>query len=294
MVELGELITAMVTPFDGQFQMDLGSAHKLMDHLIRNGSDGILLSGTTGESPTLSDQEKVDLFKFAVENFKGKAKIIAGTGSNDTAHSIEISKEAERLGVDALLLVVPYYNKPSQKGLYRHFEAIASSVKTPVILYNVPSRTSCNLDAETCIQLSKIDNIIGVKEASGDISQASAIARDAEDGFLIYSGNDCDTLPLLSVGGYGVISVASHIAGKEIKKMISYFKQGDNRGAAEIHSRLMDLFKGIFIATNPVPVKKALNLMNMGVGPVRLPLYEMEEAKLNKFKQILKKYNAIS
>jgi len=293
MHELGELITAMVTPFDEELKLDLGSAHKLMDYLITNGSDGILLSGTTGESPTLSDKEKLRLFDYAVKQFKHKANIIAGTGSNDTAHSIEISREAERLGVDALLLVCPYYNKPSQEGLYKHFEAVASSVKIPVILYNVPSRTSSNLDAKTCVQLSKIDNIIGVKEASGDISQVSEIARDADDGFLIYSGNDCDTLPILSVGGYGVISVASHILGKDIKRMIGCFKDGDTRQAAEIHNRLMDLFKGIFIATNPIPVKKALNLMDIYVGPVRLPLCEMEEEKLDKLKKILKKYDVI-
>ncbi len=290
---LGELITAMVTPFNKESQLDLGSTRKLMEHLIDNGSDGILLSGTTGESPTLTDKEKLGLFDYAVKNFKNKTKIIAGTGSNDTGHSIEISQEAERIGVDALLLVVPYYNKPSQEGLYKHFKAIACSVKIPIILYNVPSRTSCNLEPQTCIKLSEIDNIAGVKEASGDINQSALIARDTADDFLIFSGNDADTLPILSVGGYGVISVASHIAGREIKEMIHLFKQGEVSKASQIHNQLIDLFQGIFMDTNPVPVKKALNLMNIEVGEVRMPLCGMGKEKLSKLKKILKRYNAI-
>ncbi len=293
MHELGELITAMVTPFNEGSQLDLESAHKIMDHLIGHGSDGILLSGTTGESPTLTYKEKLSLFSYAVKKFKNKTKIIAGTGTNDTSASIEMSKEAERIGVDALLLVVPYYNKPPQQGLYKHFEAIASSVKTPIILYNVPSRTSCNLDAQTCVRLSEIENIVGVKEASGDISQASSIARDTGDDFLIYSGNDCDTLPILSIGGYGVISVASHIIGNDIKKMINVFKQGDTVEASKIHNHLMELFEAIFISTNPIPLKKALNLMGLKVGDVRLPLMDMEEEKLEKFKKILTRYNIL-
>ncbi|GAG70975.1 unnamed protein product, partial [marine sediment metagenome] len=236
MINMGEVITAMVTPFDKNYSLDLNSCSRLLNYLIDGEeSDGILLSGSTGESPTLDDDEKIKLFKFAKDNFGDRVKIIAGTGSNDTRHSIELSKEAESIGVDCLLLVVPYYNKPSQWGLFKHFEAIASEVKTPIIIYNVPSRTSSNISSKTCVELSKIDNICGIKEASGDMRQISEIIRDTDDDFLVYSGNDGDTLPILSLGGYGVISVASHIIGKEIKEMIASFKRGDFREAAKMH-----------------------------------------------------------
>jgi 4-hydroxy-tetrahydrodipicolinate synthase len=294
MVNMGEVITAMVTPFDKNYNLDLESCCRLIDFLIKNGSDGILLSGTTGESPTLSDEEKIELFGFAKKNFGDKTKIIAGTGSNDTKHSIELSKEAEKIGVDALLLVTPYYNKPSQMGLYKHFEAISSEVKIPIILYNVPSRTSRNIDSRTCIELSKIDNICGVKEASSDMKQIAEIIRDTDEDFLVYSGNDGDTLPILSLGGYGVISVASHIIGNEIRKMISCFKNGGISEASRLHRCFLDIFYGIFITTNPVPIKEALNLKGMRVGPTRPPLYQMEEGDLQRFKNILKKHKIIN
>ena len=294
MVNIGEAITAMVTPFDKNYNLDLESCSRLIDFLVKNGSDGILLSGTTGESPTLSDEEKIELFGFAKKNFGDKTKIIAGTGSNDTKHSIELSKEAEKIGVDALLLVTPYYNKPTQMGLYKHFEAISSEVKIPIILYNVPSRTSSNIDSRTCVELSKIDNICGVKEASSDMKQIAEIIRDTDEDFLVYSGNDGDTLPILSLGGYGVISVASQIIGNEIRKMISCFKNGDIGEASRLHRYLLDIFYGIFITTNPIPIKEALNLKGMCVGPTRPPLYQMEEGDLQKFKNILKKHKIIN
>lgn len=293
MIDIGEVITAMVTPFDEGYNLDLEACAKLIDYLIESGSDGILLSGTTGESPTLSDEEKCKLFKFAKNRVGGKVKIIAGTGSNDTKHSVELSKEAEKIGVDYLLLVAPYYNKPTQWGLYKHFEAIASEVKIPIILYNVPSRTSCNISSKTCIELSKIDNICGVKEASGNLKQIAEIIRDSGEDFLVFSGNDGDTLPILSLGGYGVISVASHIIGKEIKKMISYFKQGKTVEASKLHCYLADIFYGIFITTNPIPIKEALNLKGIRVGPPRPPLFPMEEKDLQIFKNILLKYKII-
>ena len=294
MIDIGEVVTAMVTPFDKNYNLDLEACYRLIDYLIKNGSDGILLSGTTGESPTLSDKEKIKLFEFVKKNFGSKVKIMAGTGSNDTKHSIELSKEAEKIGVDSLLLVTPYYNKPTQTGLYKHFEAIASEVKIPIIVYNVPSRTSCNISSKTCIELSKIDNICGVKEASSDMKQIAEIIRDSEDDFLMYSGNDGDTLPILSLGGYGVISVASHIIGKEIKKMISYFKKGDVREASKLHKYLLDIFYGIFITTNPIPIKEALNLKGIEVGPARPPLSQMEEGDLRRFKNILMHYKIIN
>lgn len=294
MIDIGEIITAMVTPFDKKYNLDLDSCGKLLNYLIdEQSSDGILLSGSTGESSTLDDDEKIKLFKFVKDNFGDKVKIIAGTGSNDTRHSIELSKEAEKIGVDCLLLVAPYYNKPSQRGLFKHFEAIASEVKTPIILYNVPSRTSSNISSKTCVELSKIDNICGIKEAGSDIRQISEIIRDTGEDFLVYSGNDGDTLPILSLGGYGVISVASHIIGNEIKEMITSFKRGDFRKAAKLHRDLVDIFYGIFITTNPVPIKEALNLKGINVGSCRLPLCPMEDKELIAFKEILKRHKII-
>ncbi len=292
-MSFGELITAMVTPFDKRNKVDLEQAAQLIGHLINNESDGILLAGTTGESATLTDREKIELFTLGVKEFKSKTKIIAGTGTNDTSHSVELSMEAQKVGVDCLLCVTPYYNKPSQSGLYRHFEAIASSVKIPVILYNVPSRTSCNISSRTVIELSKIENIIGIKEASSDFKQIAEIIGGTDEDFLVYSGNDGDTLPMLSLGAHGVISVASHLVGKDIKKMLYLFKNGQTGEAAKLHNWLLDIFYGIFISTNPVPTKTALNLMGMGAGGVRLPLCEMAQEDLILFKKILGKYKLV-
>ena len=293
MFDMGEVITAMVTPFNKNYDMDFELCSKLMEHLSNEGSDGIVLSGSTGECSTLDDEEKIELFRFAKDNFGHKFKIIAGTGSNDTRHSIELSKEAEKIGVDCLLLVTPYYNRPSQRGIFKHFEAIAAEVKIPIILYNVPSRTVSNISSKTCVELSKIDNICAVKEASGDVRQISEIIRDSDPEFLVYSGNDGDTLTILSLGGHGIISVASHIVCREIKEMISSFKKGDFSRAAKIHLELLDIFHGIFIASNPVPIKEALNLKGINVGPCRLPLCSMEEGELEIFKEILKKHKII-
>lgn len=293
MIDLGELITAMVTPFDRKNKINFDSCRKLMDHIIDQGSDGILLSGSTGECATLSDEEKIELFKFAKINYGNRIKIVAGASSNDTAHSLELSKEAEKIGVDCILLTVPYYNKPSQLGIFKHFERIAGELKTPVILYNVPSRTCSNMESNTCVELSKIDNICGVKEASSNMKQIAEIIRDTDDDFVIYSGNDGDTLPILSMGGYGVISVASHIIGRQIKEMIGSFKKGDFIRAAKIHRDFMDIFYGIFLSTNPIPIKKALDLMGLGAGPCRLPLCPMEDDKLVYFKEVLKRHKLI-
>jgi 4-hydroxy-tetrahydrodipicolinate synthase len=290
-MNFGELITAMVTPFDKGGKIDFSAAEKLISHLLENGSDSVLLAGTTGESPTLTDAEKIELFKFGVDKFGSRTKIIAGTGSYSTEHSIRLSQSACKAGVDCLLLVAPYYNKPSQTGLYEHFAAIANSVDLPIILYNVPSRTSCNISAQTCIKLSKIKNIVGVKEAGSDFKQIAEIIRDTPEDFFIYSGNDGDTLPMLSLGAHGVISVASHLVGDFIKNMIKSFKQGSIAESARLHNWLLDIFYGIFIATNPVPIKAALNFAGINVGGTRLPLTGMEQNELEVLKKILKKYN---
>jgi 4-hydroxy-tetrahydrodipicolinate synthase len=290
-MDFGEVITAMVTPFDDDGKLDLVAAGKLINHLIENGSDSIVLSGTTGESPTLTDEEKISLFDYAVKNFSSKIKIIAGTGSNDTRHSIELTKEARNVGVDGILLVTPYYNKPGYSGLYKHFEAIASETDIPIIMYNVPSRTSCNMGAGLCLELAKIANITGVKEASSDFKQISEITSKAPRDFLVYSGNDGDTLPMLSLGAHGIISVASHLVGKDIKKMISLFKSGNVVEAAKLHHWLHDIFYGLFITTNPVPLKEALNLIGIKVGKPRLPLTCMSDSELEVFRGVIGKYN---
>ena len=287
--DFGRLITAMVTPFNEDLEVNYDRAGTLATYLADNGSDSIVVAGTTGESPTLTVDEKIQLFKTVVNAVKGKVNVIAGTGSNSTRQSIEITRRAEEVGVDGLMLVVPYYNKPPQDGLYQHFKEIASSTSLPIMLYNVPGRTSVNLAAQTTIRLAEIENIFSIKEASGDLEQVSQIVRETPDDFLVYSGDDSMTMPTLSVGGQGVVSVSGHIIPKQIKSMIDAFFNGDVIKAAQYHGELMTVFKGMFISTNPVPVKTSLNLLGLKVGPVRLPLVEMTEEQVNSLENILKK-----
>ncbi len=291
MIDLGEVITAMVTPFDKDYKINWKSADKLIEYLLENGSDSLLLAGTTGESPTLTDEEKIDLFKFGRKKIKGEAKLIAGTGSNDTFHTIELSKKAEDAGADALLIVTPYYNKPTQSGLIRHFNSISDAVNIPVIVYNVPSRTCCNITSDTCKKLAALENIIAIKEASGDFKQISEILRDCPETFKVYSGNDSDTVPIVSLGGAGVISVASHIIGKEIKRMIGFIKNGSIGKASDIHKKYLEIFYGIFFTTSPIPIKKALHLKGISESFLRPPLYEMEPEEEDFFRKLLLKYN---
>lgn len=293
MIDLGEVITAMVTPFDKDYKINWKSADKLIDYLAANGSDSLLLAGTTGESPTLTDEEKIDLFKFGRKKLNGNIKLIAGTGSNDTFHTIELSKKAQDAGVDALLIVTPYYNKPTQTGLLRHFSAISEAVNIPIIAYNVPSRTCCNISSDTCIKLAHLKNIIGIKEASADFKQISEILRDCPEDFKVYSGNDGDTFPIVALGGAGVVSVASHIIGNEIKKMIGYIKNGSINKAASLHKKYLEIFYGIFITTSPIPIKKVLYLKGMDEGFLRPPLYDMETVEEEFLSKILIKYNII-
>jgi 4-hydroxy-tetrahydrodipicolinate synthase len=278
MAEIGRLLTAMATPFDREGQLDTAQAGRLARALLDSGSDGLVVAGTTGESPTLTVKEKWRLFAAVKQAVGGRGAVIAGTGNYATAESIELTREAERIGVDGILLVVPYYNKPTQEGLFRHFEAIARSTSLPCILYNVPSRTGTNMTAETTIRLSHIPNIVGIKEASGDLAQAARIIENTRDDFRLWSGNDEDTLPLLSVGGYGVVSVASHLVGTQIQEMITSFVGGDRERAAAIHRRLLPLVKALFLVGNPMPLKYALNQVGFEVGAPRLPLCEPDEA----------------
>ncbi|HHW13532.1 MAG TPA: 4-hydroxy-tetrahydrodipicolinate synthase [Firmicutes bacterium] len=270
----GQVITAMVTPFTPSGEVDYARAGQLAEKLVENGSDGLVVCGTTGESPTLTKEEKLRLFATVVERVGGKAAVIAGTGSYNTAESIAFTQEAEKTGVDGILLVNPYYNKPSQEGLYQHFAAIARSTTLPVMLYNIPGRTSVNCLPETVARLAEIENIVAVKEASGDLAQIAEVKRRVPSDFLLYSGDDALTLPILAVGGVGVVSVASHLVGREIGEMIAHFKAGRVREATALHLRLLPLFKALFILTNPVPLKAALAAVGWPVGGVRLPLVE--------------------
>jgi 4-hydroxy-tetrahydrodipicolinate synthase len=290
MKRLGRLLTAMVTPFNEKGEVNYEQAQKLALALLNSGSDGVLVVGTTGESPTLTRQEELRLFSEVKSAVGEQGAIIAGTGSNSTTEALETTKEVERIGVDACLLVVPYYNKPPQEGLYQHFKTIAQNTNLPCILYNVPSRTVTNLSAETVIKLSRIDNIIGIKEASGDLGQVSQIISNTGEDFLVWSGNDGDTLPILALGGYGIISVASNLVGNQIKGMIDSFISGKTDKAAEIHRHLLPLVNALFIVSNPIPVKYAVNYVGFNVGKPRLPLTEPDEKTAAFIKDTLKDY----
>jgi len=280
----------MVTPFDARGEVDYQQAKKLALSLLDSGSDGVVVSGTTGESPTLSQEEKLRLFAEVKSALGNRGVVVAGTGNNDTRESHELTREAEKIGVDACLLVVPYYNRPTQQGLWEHFKAIAHSTTLPCIIYNVPSRTVTNLAADTLIKLSQIDNIVGVKEASGNLGQIAEIIQGTGEDFLVYSGNDSDTLPILTLGGYGVISVASHLVGIQIKGMMEKFLNGNPQEAARIHRYLLPLVNALFIVSNPVPVKWALNYVGFPVGKPRLPLVEPDEKSADLIKAKLKNY----
>jgi 4-hydroxy-tetrahydrodipicolinate synthase len=278
-MDIGRLLTAMVTPFDGEGNVDFELAQQLAIALLDSGSDGLVVAGTTGEAPTLSHDEKLKLFAAVKEAVDGRGPVLAGTGTNDTAASIELSREAERAGVDGLLLTVPYYNKPTQEGLYRHFKAVAQATGLPCVPYNIPARTGVNMTAETTLRLSRIPNIAGVKEASGDLVQIARIAEDAREGFRVWSGDDSMTLPILAVGGYGVIAVVAHLAGVQLHQMIDDYLAGRTAEAARIHRRLLPLMQTLMTtASNPSPVKYALNQIGFQVGAPRLPLVEPDAA----------------
>jgi 4-hydroxy-tetrahydrodipicolinate synthase len=274
-MEIGRLLTAMVTPFDANGAVDSAQAKRLALALLDSGSDGVVLAGTTGESPTLSHDEKMRLFSEVKEAIGSRGVVIAGTGTYDTAESVDLSREAERLGVDAVLLTCPYYSRPTQEGLCRHFETIARAVSVPCILYNIPSRTGVNMTAETQIRLSQIDNILGVKESSGDLVQIAQIVEEAREGFRVWSGDDQMTLPILGVGGYGIISVVAHLAGVQMRQIVQSYLDGSVAEAARIHRHLLPLMTVLLSAAgNPPGVKHALNGAGFAVGPPRLPLVE--------------------
>lgn len=287
----GEVITAMITPFKEDLSVDYVALEKLVNHLIENGSDAILVAGTTGETPTLSHDEETEIFEFVKKVVNGRVKIIMGAGSNSTQTAIESSLKAKRLGADAILTVVPYYNKPSQKGMYQHFSSIAKAVDLPIILYNIPGRTGVNMLPATIAKLAKdFPNIVAVKQSNADLDLISDIKSLCPADFTVYSGDDSLTLPMMSLGANGVISVASHIVGKEIKEMITAFNTGDNKKALNIHLKLYPIFKKLFMAPNPVPVKEALSRFGMIKNFVRNPLITLDEEEKKELYSVIDKY----
>jgi 4-hydroxy-tetrahydrodipicolinate synthase len=290
MVEFGRLLTAMITPFDDAGELDYGQARKLAKSLVASGTDGLVIGGTTGESPSMSDDEKIRLFAEVKEAVGDTAAVIAGTTDNNHRKSIEISKEAEKVGVDGLLLTVPAYNKPPQEGLYQHFKAIAAATSLPGLLYNVPGRTSLNMTASTTLRLAQIDNIMGVKEASSDLVQITQIVDGAPDDFRVWSGNDDETFPIMCVGGFGIVSVASQIVGLQIKAMMGMLLEGEVERAAAEHRRLLSIFKALFWITNPIPIKYAVNRAGFRAGQPRLPMSEADEAFTSKFDPVMDGY----
>ncbi|MDY0088264.1 MAG: 4-hydroxy-tetrahydrodipicolinate synthase [Coriobacteriia bacterium] len=269
----GRMLTAMVTPFTSELELDLPRAEALADRLLSSGTDGLVVCGTTGESPTVFYPQKMDLFQAVVNAVDGRAPVIANAGDNCTADSVEFAHKVVALGVDGIMTVVPYYNKPPQEGLYQHFRAIANAVDVPVILYNIPGRCVVNMTAETTLRLAhECENIVAVKEASGDLTQIAQIIDGAPDGFEVLSGDDEMTLPMLGLGGTGVISVVSHVAGVRFKEMITAQVEGDHTRALRIHLELLPLMKALFMTANPIMVKEALRLQGFDVGTVRLPL----------------------
>jgi 4-hydroxy-tetrahydrodipicolinate synthase len=290
----GRVVTAMVTPFDETGKVNYAIAEKLADHLVEHGSDALVICGTTGESPTLSWDEEYQLFQVVKNAVGNRAKILAGTGSNSTTEAIAATTEAAKLGLDGSLQVVPYYNKPPQEGLYAHFRAIAEACSDlPMMLYNIPGRTGQNLLPETVAKLAKIDNIVAIKEASGSIEQSCQIRCLTDSNFAIYAGDDLLTLPMLTIGGAGIVSVASHLVGEQIQQIVQSFISGEVAEAIDIHLKLFPLFKVLFCTTNPIPIKAALNLQGWQVGGLRLPLFEISETQRQEVAIVLRELSLI-
>ena len=288
MTYFGRVLTAMITPFDQTGAVDYESVRRLASYLVEHGTDTIVVCGTTGESPTLTWSEEYELFQVVKATIKGRGKVVAGTGSNSTEEAIEATQKAAELGLDGTLQVVPYYNKPPQSGLLKHFSSIATAVpQLPMMLYNVPGRTGQNLEAWAVAELAKIPNIVSVKEASGNLDQVSEIRRLTASDFAIYSGDDSLTLPMLAVGAVGVVSVASHLVGNSLQQMIRAYEEGQVSVARDIHLQLLPLCKALFATTNPILVKAALHLQGWSVGSCRLPLSEAPAELTQELKRLM-------
>ena len=285
---------AIVTPMKANGEVNYEKFAALIEFQIENGTDAIIVCGTTGEASTLSHEEHLEVIKYCTEKVAGRVPVIAGTGSNSTETAVYLSTEAEKYGVDGLLLVSPYYNKATQNGLYTHFKTVAAAVKLPIILYNVPSRTGCNILPDTIVRLvTEVENIVGVKEASGNIGQIARLAAKAGGKVDIYSGNDDQIVPILSLGGIGVISVLSNVAPRQTHDICEKYFAGDVKGSMDLQLKAMDLCDALFCEVNPIPVKKALNLMGMEAGGLRLPLTEMEEANVKKLEKAMKEFGIL-
>lgn len=283
----GSLIVALVTPFDKTLAVDYRAAGMLASKLVDEGCDGVVVSGTTGESPTLTATEKIRLLAEVKDAVGGRAKVWAGTGGNNTRESVELTRAAEDAGADGILAVTPYYNKPSQDGLYLHFRAMSESTSLPIMLYNVPGRTSVNMVPDTVLRLSELRNVVAVKEASGSLDQSSQILSSCAQGFYVYSGDDSLTLPILAIGGSGIVSVAAHVVARHLRDMLDFYREGELQAAREIHLKLFELFKVLFITTNPVPVKTALELCGTPLGGFRLPLCPPSERETAQIARVL-------
>ena len=294
MVNFGRVLTAMITPFNSDGTVNYSVTEELATHLADHGTDTLVVCGTTGESPTLSWDEEFELFRVVKSAVGGNAKVMAGTGSNSTTEAIAATRKAAKMGLDGSLQVVPYYNKPPQAGLYHHFEAIAQAASDlPIMLYNVPGRTSQNLLPETVARLAEVPNIVALKEASGNLDQASQIRQLTPTDFAIYSGDDSLTLPMLAIGGSGVVSVASHLVGPQLQQMIQAFESGQVQAATQIHLKLFSLFKALFVTTNPIPIKAALRLQGWDVGSLRLPLCDPDEDVHAMLKTVMAELNLL-
>lgn len=287
MRNFGRLLTAMVTPFHSDQSVNYEAAAKLAQHLVANGCDGVVVAGSTGESATLNNEEKLKLFATVLDAVGDKATVIAGTGSNDTRASVALTQEAEKLGVHGSMLVGPYYNKPTQEGYYQHFKTIADATDLPIIVYNVPGRTASNILPPTIARLAACKNIVAVKEASGSLEQVSEIVRTTPQEFLVYSGDDSLALPIMAVGGAGVISVAGHVVGVQMQQMMQAFASGDTGKARDIHLALLPFFRVIFVTTNPVPIKTAVNLLGLNAGSFRLPMVDATAEEVEQLKKVM-------
>lgn len=278
-MHFGHVLTAMVTPFNEYDEVDFKAMTELIEHLLANGTEGLVITGTTGESATLTLEEMEAIYHHVVQVVKKRVPVLAGTGTNNTKLSLQLSRMAENCHVDGLMLVAPYYNRPNQAGLYEHFKTIANATKLPIMIYNIPKRTGVTIEAETIIKLSQLDNIIALKDAAGNLEATATVIEESSSPFYVYSGDDSMTLPILSIGGIGVVSVASHVIGNEMKELITAFQHEELEQAQRIHRRVLPLMEGLFIAPSPAPVKEALRLQGIDVGDVRLPLVPLNDAE---------------
>ncbi|MFD1426241.1 4-hydroxy-tetrahydrodipicolinate synthase [Kroppenstedtia sanguinis] len=291
-VEFGRLLTAMITPMTDSGAIDWPSVDSVVEHLIETGTDSLVVAGTTGESPTLTHEEKLELIRHVVRQVDGRAGVIAGSGSNDTASSIQLTQEVEKTGADGVMLVVPYYNKPTQEGLYQHFKTVAQSTSLPVMLYNIPGRSVVNMSVDTMVRLTRdVENITSIKESSGDLVQVMELVEGKREDVAVYSGMDELTVPYLSVGGAGIVSVASHVAGEEMKQMVESFFQGNVDRAGQIQRRLIPLVRGLFMTSSPAPLKYVLSLMKVCGDSVRLPIVPLNPSEKDHMRSLLQQMN---